>query len=52
MFGINHTPSTYANKFNKKAILTAHTTNICRRVVVRWQKTLFWSIIDKALVSR
>ena len=27
--------SVYVNKLNKKAVLSMHTANICRRVVVR-----------------
>ena len=37
------------NKFNKKAILTAHTVDICRRIVFRWQKTLIFVITCKVL---
>ena len=47
---MNHAPTIDANKFNKKAILTARTADICRRIVIRWRKTLFWSITQKALV--
>lgn len=38
------------NKFNKKAILTAHTADICRRVVFRCRKTLVFGIIYNTLV--
>jgi len=37
------------NKFNKKTVLTAHTADICRRIVFRWQKTLIFGITCKAL---
>ena len=43
-------PSIYANKFNKKAILTAKTDDICQRVVVRWQKTLVFCVTFKLLI--
>ena len=42
-------PSIYANKFNKKAVLSIHTADICRRVVLRWRKTLVFSIKHKTL---
>ena len=47
---INHAPTIYMNKFNKRAVLTRHTADICRRVARWWQKTLFWSITHKILV--
>ena len=47
---INHAPTAYANKFNKKTILSMHTADICRHVVVRWRKTLFWGVTYKMLV--
>ena len=37
------------NKFNKKAVLTIHTADICRRVVVRWLKTLILGIRQNEL---
>ena len=47
---INHAPTTYANKLNKKAILTARTADICRCVVVRCRKTLVFGITHKVLI--
>ena len=38
------------NKFNKKAILSIHTADICRHIVVRWRKTLVFDITYKALI--
>ena len=32
---INHAPTIYMNKFNKKPVLTTHTADICRRIAVR-----------------
>ena len=32
---MNHAPSVYANKFNKKTVISIHTADICRHVVVR-----------------
>lgn len=37
------------NKFNKKAVLTIHTADIRRRVVVRERKTLIFGIRQKEL---
>ena len=37
------------NKFNKKTVLTAHTVDICRRIVFRCKKTLIFIITCKAL---
>ena len=31
---INHAPTIYMNKFNKKPVLTARTADICRRVAL------------------
>ena len=47
---INNAPLICANKFNKKAVLSIHTADICRHVVVRWRKTLFWGVTYKTLV--
>ena len=41
---INHASTIYANKFDKKAILSIHTADICRRIVVRLRKTLVFCI--------
>ena len=49
---INHAPLIYANKFNKMAVLTMHTANICRHIVFRWQKTLIFGITWKILIIR
>ena len=38
-----------ANKLNKKAVLTARKADICRRVVVRWLKTLIFGIRQNEL---
>ena len=35
---MNHASTIDANKFNKKAILTARTADICRRIVIRLTK--------------
>ena len=45
-------PSIYANKINKKAILSIHTADICRQVVVCSRKTLIFGITQKALKIR
>ena len=37
------------NKFNKKAVLTANTADICQRIVVRCKKTHIFIITCKAL---
>ena len=41
-----------ANKFNKTAVLTANTADICRHIVVRWQKTLVFDVTCKMLIMR
>ena len=38
------------NKFNKRAILTANTGSIRRRIIVPMRKTQFWGFTYKTLV--
>ena len=38
------------NNFNKKAVLTANTAHICRRVAIRWRKTLILGITWNMLI--
>ena len=40
------------NNINKKAILSIHTSDICRHIIVRWRKTLIFCIKQKALIIR
>ena len=49
---INHAPSIYANKINKKAVLATNTADICRQVVVQCRKTLNFGITRKMLIIR
>ena len=46
---INYVPTIHLNKFNKMPVLTTHTADICRRVVVRWLKTLIFGIRQNEL---
>ena len=41
-----------ANKFNKKAVLSMHTADICRRVVVWLRKMRIFSIACKILIIK
>ena len=47
---INHAPTVDANKFNKKAVLTTHTVDIYRHVILRCRKTLISGITSKTLL--
>ena len=46
---INYVPTIHLNKFNKKAILSMRTVDICRWVGVRCQKTLIFGIRQNEL---